>query len=367
MYATRIAADPVTVATVEGFPPEIDALAAGGRAAHGFLRAAWYGPADTAGARTLMVRRGRDGALIAALPTVSFGPAITSARKVPGPYWPMRGVPVAADCDPLELAQAFAHPAARRLGPAWRLGPARADDAATCLLIDAASLAGWHVLARPSGACWVIDCDAVRAEGGLRATTAKRLGRLERRLAGLGTVSWQYVRGAQWSDAILADLGAVEAASWIAAKTDGSGAKFMTPRQRAQWQAALADPLLAEMLCATILRIDGKAVAFSFDIDDGPVQYGIAGSYITEYGRYEVGKLVNYRTLTDALADGQQVLDLGTGDSGYKRKMGAVEGYQLVDLLFVRHAAAARLMERVWGPPAQVRSAAAPLGVADNG
>lgn len=366
MYATRIAAEPVTVAAVEGFPPEIDALAAGRSGALGFLRAGWYGPADSAGARTLVVRRAAGGEPIAAIPTLPFGPAIAGARKVPGPYWPMRSAPIAPDCDPHELAEALAHPAARRLGPVWRMGPARADDAATRVLIEAARIAGWRVLARPSGTCWVVDCETLRAEGGLRASTAKRLAKTERRLAAIGSITWQYVRGNQWSEAILAEMGAVEAASWIAARTDGSGAKFMTPQQRAQWLCPLADPVLAKMLCATILRLDDRPVAFSFDLDDGPVQYGIAGSYLTEFARYDVGKLVNYRTLTDAIADGQTALDLGTGDSGYKREMGAKAAYDLVDLLFVRHAAAAPLMARVWGPQLSAEGEGFP-GVAANG
>jgi CelD/BcsL family acetyltransferase involved in cellulose biosynthesis len=357
MYATRIAAAEVTVAAMAGFPPEIDTLAALRPGAAGYLRAGWYGPSGSKGARTLVVRRGAQGEPIAAIPTLAFGPAIAGARKVPGPYWPMRGVPIAPDCDPLELAEALAHPAARGLGPVWRMGPVRADDPASLVLLDAARIAGWRVLARPAGTCWVVGCAALRAAGGLAAATAKRLAKAERRLAARGTVSWQYVRGCQWSDTVLAEMGTVEAGSWIAAETDGSGAKFMTPQQRAQWQSALADPVLAGMLCATILRLDNRTVAFSFDLDDGPVQYGIAGSYLTEFARFEVGKLVNYRTLTDALADGQEALDLGTGDSGYKRAMGASAAYDLVDLLFVRHAAAAPLVARVWGPPL-TRSAA---------
>ncbi|MFM7349284.1 MAG: GNAT family N-acetyltransferase, partial [Erythrobacter sp.] len=310
---------------------------------------AWYGPASCAGARTLVVRRGD--APIAAIPTIPFGPAIAGARKVPGPYWPMRAVPLAADCDPLELARAWEGPAARHLGPAWRLGPARADDRGTLILAEAARLAGWQVLSRPAGTAWVIDCAALRAAGWPRASTAKRLRRMERRLERLGTATWQHVRGSGWSEGVLEELGRIEASSWIATETDGRGAKFMTPAQRAQWQAALTDPLLAQVLSTTILRVDGRAAAFTFDCDDGPIRYGIAGSYVAGLASYEIGKLANYRTLADSIADGQQVLDMGAGDSGYKREMGAVEGYRLVDLLFVRHPAAARLMERMWGPP----------------
>lgn len=350
MYETKIAADPVTVAASAGFAPEIDALAACNLARHGFLRAAWYGADSRGDARTLLVRRRGTGTLLAALPLVPFGPAMAGARKVPGPYWPLRAALLAPDCDRIELADALGHPAADSLGSIWRLGPARIDDPALERLVAAAWLAGWNVLSRPAGTSWIIDCEAARASGWPRQSTAKRMARIERRLAGRGAVSWQYVRGSDWHDGVLAELGEVEAASWIASKTDGGGAKFMTPRQRAMWRDAASDRVLADMLCATILRVDGRAVAFSFDLDDGPVRYGIAGTYRTDFGRHEVGKLANYRSVADAICAGQRVVDLGVGDSGYKREMGAVPGYDLADLLFVRSRTAARLLERVWGP-----------------
>ena len=65
--------------------------------------------------------------------------------------------------------------------------------------------------------------------------------------------------------------------------------------------------------------------------------------------RFNIGKLVNYRSMDDAIAAGQRSLDLGAGDSGYKSEMGATEGYELVDLLFVRHRPAALVMARMWG------------------
>ncbi len=350
MYESRIAAGPVTVAASAGFAHEIDALAACNLACHGFLRAAWYGADSRGTARTLLLRRHGTGALLAALPIVPFGPAIANARKVPGPFWPLRAALVAPDCDSLELAEAFSNPAASSLGFVWRLGPARTDDPALERLVAAAWLAGWSVLSRPAGTSWTIDCDAARASGWPRQSTAKRLARIERRLAGQGVVSWQYVRGPDWNEGVLTELGEVEAASWIASKTDGGGAKFMTPRQRARWRDATGDRALAGMLCATILRVDGRAVAFSFDLDDGPVRYGIAGTYRTDFGRYEVGKLANYRSVADAIRAGQQVVDLGAGDSGYKREMGAVPGYDFADLLFVRSRIAAKLLEQLWGP-----------------
>jgi CelD/BcsL family acetyltransferase involved in cellulose biosynthesis len=351
MYESRIAADPVTVAAKEGFPPEIDALAGRSLSRHGFLRAAWFaGGAQPRPGRTLLIRRGgEDGEVIAAIPTVGFGPVIGRMRKVPGAYWPFRSALLAEDCSPFELAQGLEQGAAQSLGAVWRIGPVRMDDPAASILVEAAQIAGWTVLARPAGTSWVIDLDAARRQGWPRPSTARRLARAERRLEKLGAVAWHYVRGSGWNDTAIDQLASVEAASWIAATTDGSGAKFLSKQQCDLWRTALSDPVLAEMLCATILTIDGRAVAFSFDLDDGPVQYGIAGTYVSDLGKHEIGKIVNYRAVTDAIADGQSVMDLGAGDSGYKSAMGATEGYRLADLLMVRSRSVAKVIGRAWG------------------
>lgn len=349
MYESRIAAGHPTPSIVAGLAPEIDALAADNLAGHAFLRARWYGAGSPRPLRTLVLR-GSDGRPLAAIPTAPFGPGLLGLRKVPGSYWPLRSPLIAPDCTAIELAEGLGSRAARGLGPVWRVGPARRDDAAAALLIAAAQQAGWTVIARPAGTSWVIDLDAARAAGEWpRRSTAKRLARAERRLATLGTVQWRNVRGADWNADVLDELGAVESASWIAAETDGKGAKFMAAHQRAAWRDALADPVLAGMLCATMLTIDGRAVAFSFDLDDGPVRYGIAGTYRSDYARYDVGKIANYRAVSDAIAAGQRLVDQGAGDSGYKREMGAVAGYDLADFLFVRSPLVARALARAWG------------------
>ena len=112
---------------------------------------------------------------------------------------------------------------------------------------------------------------------------------------------------------------------------------------------ALAHPVLGDMLCATLLTVSGRVVAFSFDLDDGPIRYGIPGTYRSDSAKCEVGKLANHRAVTDALEAGQPRVDLGAGDSGDKRDMGAEAAYDFADLLFVRNRTAARLLARVWG------------------
>ena len=352
MYESRIAADPLTVTAMAGFPSEIDALALRNLSGHGFLRAAWYRGDGRQPGSTLVVRRGGDadgGAVIAAIPTIGFGPAITRARKVAGSYWPFRAPLVAPDCSAIELAQALDHRAARSLDPVWRIGPARVDGPTTLLLIKAAQMARWTVLSRPAGTSWVIDLDPAAPKGNTRSSVARKLRAGWRKLEALGTPRWRHVRGDQWNANVLADLGRIEAGSWIARTTDGGGAKFLTADQRSVWQQVLTDPALADMLSATILMLDERPVAFSFDLNDGPVRYAIAGSHAEDLKHCYIGKTTNYRAMDEAIAAGQRLFDTGAGDSGYKREMGAVPGYDLVDLLFARSPLVGRMLARVWG------------------
>lgn len=354
MYESRIAAAPLTVAAIAGFPPEIDMLAGRNLSGHEFLRAAWYRGGGQQSGRTLVVRRGaaaEGGAVIAAIPTTAFGPTIARARKVAGPYWPFRSALIAPDCSAFELAQALEHPAARSLGPVWRIGPARRDDPTNSLLIQAAQQAGWTVLSRPAGTCWVIDLD--EAQGYPRGSVPRKLRAGWRKLEALGIPRWRHICGDAWDAGVLADMGRIEADSWIGRTTDGSGAKFLSADQRAIWQTIVSDPVLAQMLSTTILMLDDRPVAFNFVCDDGPVRYGIAGSHVEDLKHCCIGKATNYRTLDDAIAAGQRIFDTGAGDSGYKRDMGAVPGYQLADLLFVRNRSAARVLARAWGEALQ--------------
>lgn len=371
MYESRIATGRLTVAAVEGFPPDIDALATRNLAGHGFLRTAWYAAAVPTGARTLLLRRedSADGAVLAAIPTIAFGPGITRARKVPGSYWPLRGALIAPDCDVFELAHALGHSAARCLGPVWRVGPVRVDDPATALTIAAAQLANWSVLARPAGTSWVIDLDAARARGWPKAATTRKQRAAWRKLEGHGAPRWRHIRGDAWDAAVLEDMGRIEGESWIARTTDGSGAKFLTPAQRAMWGRMLRDPVLAANLSATILMLDDRPAAFSFDLRDGAVQYGIGCGYVEAFRHLGIGKLTNYHVMEDAIAAGTRVMDMGAGDSGYKRNMGAVRGYDLADLLFVRSRTGARVLARVWGAalPASDHGAAIMPGAGTHG
>jgi hypothetical protein len=337
----------VAVSIVDGPSPAIDTLAAGAEATHGFLRAAWYAGSGAAGMRT-MVAAGADGTPLIAIPTMRIGPALLGMRAVPGSYWPFRSLAIAPGATLEALTAILAAPAVEAaLGTTWRLGPVYEDDPAITLLGRAAKCAGWTAIRRTHGPTYLLDLAArpPRAD--------RRVAGYARSLAEGGMVELRTVTGDGWTEAAIADLAHVERNSWVGQATDGSGAKFIAAAEAARWYRVTRDPFLAAALSATILSVAGEPIAFSFDLAAGPTQYAIASSFHQKFAKARPGRIVTADQFARAAAAGITTIDLGAGDSGYKRAMGAVAGPALVDILFVRNRAAAELVGWHWGtvPP----------------
>ena len=345
--AREAEAAPLAVRAVAGVPDALDRLADTLDPDHAFLRAAWF---RAAGADSTLVAEVAGGAPLAALPTTAAGPAALGARAVVGAYWPFRTVPISPKLSGDDLATLLADPRAKAaLGPLWRMGPFYEDDPAGARLIDAAARAGWTMLTRPLGHSYVLEVAEQRATGPWpRPSTLKRVRNYERQL---GEVSWERISGGDWSAAAFDALAEVEAASWIASRTDGSGAKFLNAASRAFWEKVAADPVLAEMMSALILRVGEKPVAFCFDLNVGTLQYSIAGSYDAAFAKLKPGKIATYRNIEWALERGITRIDWGAGDGGYKREIGAVKGPQIVDCLFVRNGFVASILRPRWERP----------------
>lgn len=334
----------------EGLAAAIDTVAAQAAPSHAFLRYGWYAAALGAyggQARTLLVEE--DGEPTLAMPLVSMGPAWLRAAAVPGSYWPFRSFPLA-----MHAGEATVKVALGTLAGAanvLRIGPVYDDDTAAMPLIAAARASGWAVLDRFVADSWLLDMAALQAGGSWpRGSTLRKNRFHEKHLASHGEPVWRFLSGGDWP-AAFDDLAAIEQASWIAARTDGSDAKFTTTGHGAFWRAAAADPVIAGMLRAALLTIDGKPAAFSFDIDAGDLKYAIANSYDPAYAKHSPGKLLYYRNLVEALGRGIARVDWGAGDSGYKQVIGADNGPAIRDWLLVRPglpALAGRLARGLW-------------------
>ncbi|WP_284054728.1 GNAT family N-acetyltransferase [Stakelama marina] len=337
------------VQTCDGLSSAIDSVAEAAPASHRFLRYGWFAAALQAyggDARTLLVSR--EGQPVAALPITGFGPAILKLAAVPGSYWPFRSFPARDDAG-VGAFEALLDALGREVN-ALRFGPVYDDDPSLVLLGEAARSRGWLAIDRFIADSFLLDMAAKRAEGTWPRNSTLRKNRFhEKHLAGHGDLDWSFVTGAGWSDCAFDDLAAIEEKSWIAARTDGSDAKFTQTGHGIFWRAAAADPALAEMMWAAVLKVGGEPAAFSFDLNAGTLKYAIANSYDPAFAKHSPGKILYYRNLLRAIEDGQSVVDWGAGDSGYKKVIGAEQGPAIRDWLFVRPGVASWIARALRG------------------
>lgn len=356
MLPMLLRTSPPVARTTDELPDAIDKVAASAAPTHRFLRRQWYAAAlDTYGgtARTLLVERG--GQPMLALPLIGLGPAPLGMAQLPGCYWPFRSGPVALDAGPDDFAALLGEAGRRVRG--FRLGPVYDDDPMLQGLLDAARASGWRAMPRFIADSYLLDITAQQAEGVWPRLSTLRKNRFnEKHLAALGEPDWSFASGADWTPALFDDLAAVERASWLNSRTDGSDAKFTLEGHGRFWRSVVADPALADMLWVALLRMDGKPAAFSFDINAGTHKFAIANSYDVAFRQRSPGKLLYYRNLVRAVADGITRVDWGAGDSGYKRLIGAEPGPAIRDWLFLRPglpALAGRLLAKHWARQGQ--------------
>jgi CelD/BcsL family acetyltransferase involved in cellulose biosynthesis len=328
-----------------GLSSVLDQVATVAPASHRFLRYGWFAAALQAyggGARTCLV--GESGQPVLALPLVTVGPAAFGIAQVPGCYWPFRGFPAAEGAGSTVYDSAVG--ALARTVRALRLGPIYDGDPTATRLIEAARARGWAIRARTIADSFELDIASAEWP---RNSTLRKNRFHEKHLAAHGTLDWSFHRGGAWTPALFDALAAVEQASWIADRTDGSDAKFASARHGAFWRAATTDPVLAEMMHAALLTVNGKPTAFAFDLDAGALRYAIANSYDPAVAKHSPGRLLAYRSLALAKDAGIARVDWGAGDSGYKRTMGAVQGSAIRDWLLIRPGASGLIARLIRG------------------
>ncbi|WP_373488700.1 GNAT family N-acetyltransferase [Blastomonas sp.] len=340
----------ITCALEAGLPAALDQLGDTTDPARSFMRRAWY-KADTHRVTCTLLARRRDGTPILAIPTRAIGPMVLRARAVSASYWPYRSFPMAKDASDAEIA-AFLGCAIvqRNIGAALRIGPVYSNDPAVERLARVARDMGWSVLTRNLGTSFVQNI-AEQVEQGIWPSKSRqrKLRSYERKLRDAhGELRVAFHSGNDWNQTVWDDLAAIEADSWVGTKTDHSGAKFINTASLQHWQTVAADPVIAGRLRATILYVADRPISFSFDLQAGDVQYGIASSYIEEMARFSPGQIVTSWLIDDAIARGIRQFDWGLGDNGYKRDLGAVAGPELVDLLFVRGPVLAAALKPRW-------------------
>jgi len=335
----------------DGLSALIDAVAEQADEGYRFLRYQWFAAAIAAyggRARTLIVER--DGYPVIALPLAGFGPEAARLAAIPGCYWPFRGFPACADA-----SDGAFDVLVDRLGQevnGLRIGPSYDGDPAVSGLITAARRRRWVVLDRFVADSYLLDMAAAQRQGAWpRASTLKKNRFHEKHLADHGALDWRFLSGGDLAGGGFDQLATVEQKSWIAARTDGSDAKFTKRGHGAFWRQAAADPVIAEMMSAALLTVDGVPAAFSFDLNLGTLKYAIANSYDPAFAKHSPGRLLYYRNLVRALQQGMTNVDWGAGDSGYKSAIGAEPGPVIRDWLLLRPGVPSmlgRVLQGMW-------------------
>ncbi|MDT7934771.1 MAG: GNAT family N-acetyltransferase [Sphingomonadaceae bacterium] len=316
----------LTVVREHGFSAAIDAVAEAAHPPHRALRRAWYAATVGAAAPSTLVLR--DGALVrAALPLRREGPPLAGGRSVAGYYWPLNVFPVAHDLSDVELTVLLT--ALRRHASAFRMGPVNEDDPLAEAIARTASAAGWRLCTRRVATRFEFALDR---PGWPKPSRLKRNRYHEKQLSAHGALSWHYHSGADWTERLVAELADVEGRSWI---NQSDACNFHRPANAAFWLGATRDPEIADALEVAVLRIDGRAGAFSFAMVSGDVAYLIASAYDQAIGEDSPGKVLAYRHFVRLRERGVRYVDWGGGDGGYKSRMGAVRAADIVDLLLV--------------------------------
>jgi CelD/BcsL family acetyltransferase involved in cellulose biosynthesis len=291
-------------------------------------------PSRLAGPLRWFVAREASGALIAVLPLIGLRWLGGTVLVLGGCFWPYRGFPAVRE-HPL-LPRAIDGLVSRlslgllpRLGV--RLGPVRAEDVATRLLLQSLARHGWRIAQQRAGRTFHLRLPATTEQFDAVDTPFRReIDYYTRRIAKAGRVT---IRSEQLTRANCATLcrvlGQIERDSWLAVHGD---LKFVTPADLAFWQRVCEADGSAEQMIAHILYLDDAPISFSFNIDSRDRRLILANLYAEKVKALSPGWVLARHVLRDAIERRITVIDWGVGDSGYKAKWGATPADPLVEI-----------------------------------
>ena len=325
----------------------LDTLAQEGPAERGFLRSAWFAAGDTPADRVLIAGDNEDAPLAGlAFDHRRIGPL--SVKQVAGSYWPFRGIPLAPRANRESLARAL-RTLRSEIGRIWRIGPLRADDPEARKLLDGARAAGWRTLERPVGQIFEIDLKTLKHGGTWPSSRGAQKNRWRaRQIEKDGPVAIRSFTGSDWRTEDRDAIAEIERRSWVGQLEQGGDTKFADPAMRRYWEGICADPDLARMIHGMIMTVADRPIAFTFGLDSGPMRYCIANGYDQAFAKFSPGRVLLYADFEAAYERGIERIDWGLGDAGYKEGMGARPDAEMIDVLLVRPAILAALLNPLW-------------------
>lgn len=293
---------------VEPLADEWDDLADRTRAVP-FVRPGWIGAWVSVFGRggPFILTARRDGRLVGVLPLERRRGALRSPTNAHTPEFG----PLAED---RESARALARALFGRRGRSIVLGYVDRESRDLETLLEEARRAGYRAVVRTAARAPFIACRGSLREHELSLSRNLRhdVQRRLRRLCETGAVSIDVHDGRRRLDELLAEGFHVEQASWKGNRATAIASRPETVRfytEAARWASA------AGWLRLAFLRVDGRAIAFQFDLDDGVRYYSLKIGYDPEYERFSPGKLLAYAMVGRAVTRGRETYELlGTAE-----------------------------------------------------
>lgn len=301
-----IAADPAPLA------PEWDALAqrlgAGPFLSPDWIAAHWS--AFGAGQLTLVVVR-RNGALAAVLPLARRGRQ--TVRSVTNAHSHQFGALSEDDLLTIHALRAVAALGVSRLA----LSYVDSDGPLALAVRDHARAEGGLLAERVMLRSPYIELHETSAEyhARLKRRFKADLRRRNRRLAESGEVTLDVADGSSKLDALLAEGWRLERAGWKGRGGTGVADRPATERfyREVAHRAAARDRLRL-----SFLRLDGRAVAFMFGLQQNGVLYLLKGGFDPAYRRFAPGQLLQEGVIEHAYETGLSRIELLGNDEPYK-------------------------------------------------
>ena len=256
--------------------------------------ARWWDVFGEGALQILTLRRG--GRLVGVLPLCGDGGWLRSPTNDQTPEFGLVAEDAAA-AD--ELAAAALDRAGRRL----TLSFVDASGWDLAALRNRGEARSYRILARPvvRPPYLLVDGDWPAFEKHVAGRLLRDLRRRRRRLEDEGVLTFEVSDGAARLEELLEDGFRVETSGWKAAQQTAIVSRPETRRfftEVARWAAARGWLRLA------FLRLDGRALAFQFGLEEGGAYYFLKGGYETEFHRFAPGKLLVHEMLERAFSSG---------------------------------------------------------------
>jgi len=199
------------------------------------------------------------------------------------------------------------------------VGGLDAEGRALRVLADAARRCGYRVIVQPTGRAPYLPLHGSlpRHERALSRNLRHDVHRRLRRLCETGIVSVQLSEGATDLDELLAEGFGVEARSWKGRRGTAIAAHDDTARFYTELARSAAD---AGWLRLAFLRLDGRAIAFQFDLELGSRYFSLKIGYDPAFERFSPGKLLTYMMVARAVARGLRAYELLGTDEPWKER-----------------------------------------------